>query len=227
LAARSVAAKEPVEPFGAKKAAMLCLRIATDPAWIRQALVDVGALLVDQAYCELKAASNALSLAARHPNDVEIVRILTDVAQEEISHFREVLDFLIARGLTLGHPPVNAYAAELRAAAQALGGTAGPLVDRLLVAAIIEARSCERFKLLAEATKDDAVRADIHALWTSLLAAEAQHYRVFLDLAARAAGPGSRERISTRLEVLAQAECEIVRGLARSNRTGCRATIHG
>src|SRR5215469_759790 len=176
---------------------MLCLEVPTDAAWALAAMGDVDAVLADHAHCEMKAASNALSLAARHPGDVELVRALTDLAREEIEHFQRVLRLLEERGVALGAPPVDAYAADLRRAANALPRDPGPaasLVDRLLVGALIEARSCERFKLLAEATAASLAGAAqapgmeaMHALWSELLAAEARHYRTFVDLATRAA----------------------------------------
>ena len=208
---------------------MLCLVVPTDAAWAVEALRDVDAVLVDHAHCEMKAASNALSLAARHPGDPERVRALTDLAREEIDHFQRVLAVLVARGVELGPPPVDAYAAELRRVTHELPrgqGEAAPLVDRLLVGALIEARSCERFKLLAEATAGRAEHAALHAFWEELLAAEARHYRAFVDLAVRAAG-GDRPAVLARLERVARAEGEIVQRLARDAAEGSRAAIHG
>ena len=138
---------------------------------------------------------------------------------------------LVARNVPLGPPPVDVYAAELRKAASALprprarDGAGDPaLVDRLLVGALIEARSCERFKLLADATASAEGRQAEHALWSELLAAEARHYRTFVDLAARAAD-GDRPHVEARLEALAMAEARIVAKLAQ--REASRATIHG
>jgi tRNA-(ms[2]io[6]A)-hydroxylase len=208
---------------------MLCLRRPTDRAWADEALRDVDAVLVDHAHCEMKAASNALSLAARHPGDVDLVLALTDLAREEIDHFRRVLVLLASRGVALGPPTVDAYAAELRRAVLELprAPSANGLVDRLLVGALIEARSCERFKLLAEATAGDQAHADNHALWDELLAVEARHYRTFVDLAERAAG-WDRERVAARLGRLAELEGAIVDTLARGVVAGAsRATIHG
>jgi tRNA-(ms[2]io[6]A)-hydroxylase len=208
---------------------MLCLEVPTDAAWVEAAMGDVDAVLVDHAHCEMKAASNALSLAARHPGDVELVRALTDLAREEIEHFQRVLRLLEERGVALGAPPVDAYAADLRRAANALPRDPGPaqsLVDRLLVGALIEARSCERFKLLADATADAPGKEAMHALWSELLAAEARHYRTFVDLATRAAG-GDGARVTARLGAIARAEGAIVAGLARDGAGASRATIHG
>jgi tRNA 2-(methylsulfanyl)-N6-isopentenyladenosine37 hydroxylase len=207
---------------------MLCLSVATDDAWAAAAVHDIDRVLVDHAHCEMKAASHALSLAARHPHDAELVLALTNLAREEIDHFQRVLALLSARGVALGPPPVDPYAAELRRAAQEgprERGWAG-LVDRLLVGALIEARSCERFKLLADATAGRPEAAELHALWSELLAAEARHYRTFVDLAVAAAG-GDRPRVTARLEVLARLEGEIVGRLARASGGAPRATIHG
>jgi tRNA 2-(methylsulfanyl)-N6-isopentenyladenosine37 hydroxylase len=204
---------------------MLCLKVPTDPTWTAIALSDVDAILVDHAQCELKAASNALSLAARHPGDTELVFALTDLAREEIDHFQRVVAALKARGVVGEVPTEDRYAAELRRAVSALphAPDLSPLVDRLLVCALIEARSCERFKLLAEGA---ATRADsLAALWDDLFVAEAQHYRTFVDLAVRAAG-GDRAVTIARLERLAHLEGEIVRALG-SHERATRAAIHG
>jgi tRNA-(ms[2]io[6]A)-hydroxylase len=205
---------------------MLCLKVPTDAAWAAAAMRDVGAVLCDHAHCELKAASNALSLAARHLADTHLVRELTDLAREEIDHFQRVVAVLAARNVALGPPPVDSYAADLRRAtsgvARDLRLTA--LVDRLLVAALIEARSCERFQLLAEAARVDD--AELHALWGDLLGSEARHYRTFVDLAVRSAG-GDRGCVVARLERLAEVEGAIVSALSLRDNTASRASIHG
>jgi tRNA-(ms[2]io[6]A)-hydroxylase len=134
----------------------------------------------------------------------------------------------------VGAPPVDTYAAELRRAAAEVPRDAGikngVLVDRLLVGALIEARSCERFQLLAQAA--EGVDDELHALWRDLLAAEARHYRTFVDLAVRAAGD-DRSRVVERLDRLAEAEAAIVTRIA-ADAAGVgprgevsRASIHG
>ncbi|MDP8998737.1 MAG: tRNA-(ms[2]io[6]A)-hydroxylase [Myxococcota bacterium] len=208
---------------------MLCLKRPTDGAWAAQAVRDVDAVLVDHAHCEIKAASNALSLAARHPSDSKLVLALTDLAREEIDHFQTVVSMLASRGVALGPPGVDAYAAELRRAVRRLpcAPQATPLVDRLLVGAVIEARSCERFKLLAEATAGNESHARPHALWSALLAAEARHYRTFMELAV-AASRADRGWVLARLDRLAELEGVIVGELTHAE-TGLasRAAIHG
>jgi tRNA 2-(methylsulfanyl)-N6-isopentenyladenosine37 hydroxylase len=204
---------------------MLGLKVETDAAWVSAAMRDLDRVLVDHAHCEMKAASNALSLVTRHPDDAALVRALTDVAREELEHFARVLAILEARGLPLGSPPVDDYAAALRRAAQVdtRGPKVGPFADRLLVGALIEARSCERFKLLALAL-ENAGEHEVSAFYTELLAAEARHYRSFVDLAASAT-TASRDEVLLRLDVLAECEAEIVRGLALGSQP--RASIHG
>jgi tRNA-(ms[2]io[6]A)-hydroxylase len=204
---------------------MLCLKVSTDRAWTNIAMSDVDAVLVDHAQCELKAASNALSLAARHPGDTELVFALTDLAREEIDHFQRVVAALKARGVACEAPSEDRYAIELRRAISTLTHEPGlsPLVDRLLVCALIEARSCERFKLLAEAGAE-AGHA-LEPLWQDLFASEAQHYTTFVDLAVRAAG-GNRALTIARLERLADVEGAIVSSLG-SKEPAVRAAIHG
>jgi tRNA 2-(methylsulfanyl)-N6-isopentenyladenosine37 hydroxylase len=208
---------------------MLCLKVPTDADWATQALRDVDAILVDHAHCEMKAASNALSLATRHLADATIVRAMTDLAREEIDHFQQVLTLLVARGVPLGPPPVDAYAAELRKVANAGRkgqGETEALVDRMLVGALIEARSCERFKLLAEAAAALPEQEGLASLWGELLAAEARHYRTFVSLAERVAGD-DKKAVSARLDELADAEGAIVQRLARGGDGVARTTIHG
>ncbi|HXX69596.1 MAG TPA: tRNA isopentenyl-2-thiomethyl-A-37 hydroxylase MiaE [Polyangiaceae bacterium] len=207
---------------------MFCLKVTTDARWAARALGNLDALLVDHAHCEMKAASNALSLAMRHCDDAVIVRTLTDLAREEIEHFQQVLALLSARGVPLTGPSVDVYAAGLREAVRRLprDPVTTPLVDRLLVGALIEARSCERFKLLSEGAA--VIGGDRYpgALWRELLASEATHYRLFVDLAVRASG-GRRPAVVARLDRLAELEAAIVDALNRNHDPSGPATIHG
>lgn len=200
---------------------MLCLTQPTDPRWADVALANLPLLLRDHAHCEMKAASNALSLAARFPEYTEVARELALLAEEELRHFRAVLDELARRGITLGKPETDVYAAELRKLAKVgrYGAPEDPLVDRLLVAAIIEARSCERFKLVTDALR---VRGDeplLVSFYEDLFASEARHYRTFVDLAESVKGDCAIVR--QRLEGMARAEGELVL------RLGTEPTIHG
>jgi tRNA-(ms[2]io[6]A)-hydroxylase len=205
---------------------MLSLKVATDAAWVETAIADLDRVLADHAHCEMKAASNALSLATRHPDNVGLVRALAAIAREEILHFESVLAMLQARGIPLGPPPVDEYAAALRHAVSAESGgpKLGALVDRLLVGALIEARSCERFKLLAERlARDGEEHRELGAFYETLFVAEARHHREFVDLAVEAAG-GDRNAVIQRLDRLADREAAIVGACADAPD---RATIHG
>jgi tRNA-(ms[2]io[6]A)-hydroxylase len=216
---------------------MFCLRVPTDPSWAKEAVSDLDAILVDHAHCEMKAANNALSLVLRHPGDLRLVRSLTDLAREELDHFRRVVAFIERRGLELGSPPVDNYASELRRAMGRLPhADVPPLTDRLLVGALIEARSCERFKLLLDALPE-GTSAELQVFYEELFSCEARHYRMYVDLArdalrshwAAAAGREVEERdvdsmVQGRLTILAEAEGNIVRSLAERD---FRATVHG
>ena len=204
---------------------MLGLAAATDADWVDAALADVPRLLSDHAHCELKAASNALSLAVRYADRPALVQALAALAEEETAHFRRVHALLIERGGALGAPPVDPYAAELRKAAE-VGRGPSALVDRLLVAALIEARSCERFRLLSERAADP----ELAAMWRDLLASEAGHYRLFVDLAvAEGVRDGvSADEVRARLSVLVAREAAIVARLpSRSPGGQMRAAVHG
>lgn len=198
---------------------MLCLTQPTDPRWADVALADLPALLTDHAHCEMKAASNALSLAARWPSLPRLTRALVDLAEEELRHFRALLDVIEERGLALGKPESDAYASELRRAASTTcaRNAKAALIDRLLVGALIEARSCERFRLLA-----DGLAARGHALaplYEELFASEARHYRTLVDLAVEVSGDELAAR--DRLTALALAEGDI------AARLGTASAVHG
>ena len=191
--------------------AMLCLQRDTDPRWVAAAVEHLDELLADHAHCEMKAASSALSLAARVPDRPTLARALAELAREEIDHYVRVLDELGRRGVTLGPPPVDAYAVELRKLANTTAGSPHrpehALVDRLLVGALIEARSCERFRLLIDALRTRGV-ADLADFYEELLAAEARHYRTFVDLAIEVAA-GDEPSVRARLERLSAGEALI------------------
>ena len=208
----------------------MCLTVPSDEQWAVAAVRSLPALLVDHAHCEMKAATNALSLVGRYPETAGnvLARALADIAAEEVLHFQQVLALLDARGLVLGAPPVDTYAASLRHAAAGLPPHRGAsLVDRLLVAALIEARSCERFKLLTAAL--DQADTELCDFYAGLLASEARHYRTFVDLACEV-GRGEpamdEPTVLSRLARLATMEAKIVSTLAHAH-GGDRATIHG
>jgi tRNA-(ms[2]io[6]A)-hydroxylase len=205
---------------------MLHLTVASDPSWAAKASSDLAAVLVDHAHCELKAATNALSMAARQPDDPMVVRALTDLAREEIDHFQRVHALLAARGIPLGAPPADPYVASLRRAQGSLGPSpvardVAAAVDRLLTCALIEARSCERFTLLARELS--ARDPDLAAFYAELRTSEARHYRTFIDLAIHTAN-GDEASVIDRLRAMAAVEGTIVSALPGEP---SRASIHG
>ena len=201
---------------------MLSLLTPSNAQWASAAVKALDRVLVDHAHCEMKAASNAISLSTRALKHPQVMRGLCEIAEEELRHFRMVLDLLVARGLELGTPPPDLYAAQLllRANQTAIHrGADSSLVDRLLVGAMIEARSCERFKLLAGELRRRHLEPELAIFYEELLASEARHHRTFLDLAI--AVSGKPERVKERHSQLAGLEAEILSSL--TNET----TIHG
>lgn len=187
---------------------MLSLLTPTDPLWVEAALADLPALLSDHAHCELKAAQSALSLVARYASEVpELAPPLSALAKEESEHFAAVHERLVARGLRLGLPASDGYVVKLMAASKEDRSAGHPaLLDRLLVAALIEGRSCERFRLIAEHVPD----ASLASFYRELMASEARHFTLFSSLAADCFGKAeSRARLAT----LAQREAQIVASL--------------
>lgn len=184
----------------------LPLTVATPTAWIPVALAGIDALLVDHAHCEHKAASTAIALIGRFPGEPGLARAMLALAQEEMRHFRQVLDRIEARGGTLTAPRPDRYVRALREWGFRRRGGIGALGDLLLVSAFVEARSCERFRLLAEALPDDA----LGTFYLRLADAEARHWETFRDLAVGAEGEAG---VTRRLAEMAEAEGEIVRAL--------------
>ncbi len=185
---------------------MLGLRAETDPAWVEAVEGDLPRLLSDHAHCELKAAQNALSILGRFGGEVpELVAPLVDLAQEETEHFRAAERHLVARGERFGHPESDPYVVALRKAADRRSDVP-VLLDRLLVAALIEGRSCERFRLLSEGLRSRELRS----FYRELMVSEARHYRLFLGLAETIFG--FREA-RARFDSLATREADIVSGL--------------
>lgn len=182
---------------------MLHLAADTHPDWLAAALGDVGLLLLDHAHCERKAASTAISLTYRYGDDAGLMAPLSALAREELAHFELVLGHLEARGLSFRRLEPAPYAARLLAAARK--PEPDRLVDTLLCCALIEARSCERMKLLAEALPEPALAA----LYRGLLASEARHHMTYVDLAlARAPA----EAVWPRLAELAAHEAAVLEG---------------
>jgi len=183
------------------KSTRLPLLSQTDPRWAEAALADVGGVLVDHAHCEKKAAATAMSLVSSYPEKSELVSRCVRLAQEELRHFQQVHDRLTRRGLALGRDHGDPYARALRDLVRK--DEPGRLTDRLLVCALIEARSCERLEILAERLTD----ADLSGFYAALATAEAGHFRLFVDLAKLYDDPGA---VDGRFEELLREEAGIV-----------------
>jgi len=155
---------------------MLGLKLPTDPRWINVAKQNLEEVLTDHAYCEQKAASYAISLIIGFPENTELVSAMTDLAQEEMSHFKMVHDLIIERGYTLGRERKDEYVLQLLSFFPKGGSKNDHLIHKLLCAALIEARSCERFRILSEELTDKKLRS----FYRKLMISEANHYTLFL-----------------------------------------------
>ena len=186
----------------------------TDPRWVNIVEKDIGEILTDHAYCEQKAASTAISLIIGFPEKSELVREMTSLAREEMGHFRMVHEHILKRGWVLGRERKDAYVIELMKFFPKGGSRETHLVHRLLYAALIEARSCERFRLLSEEIPD----AELAAFYHSLMVSEANHYTMFLKFA-RTYGP--REEVDQKWQALLDYEAELMATL------GKKGTMHG
>ena len=163
---------------------MLGLRLPTDPRWVNLAEKGLEEILTDHAYCEQKAATACISLIQAYPEKEEMVRELAPVVTEEWGHFRMVLSELDKRGLRLGRQRKDEYVNQLLLFQKKGGSREERLLEKLLTCALIEARSCERFRLLSLHINDPALRDWYH----KFMVAEAGHYRLFIDLAKRYTG---------------------------------------
>jgi tRNA-(ms[2]io[6]A)-hydroxylase len=164
---------------------ILKLQLPTDPLWVKNVVEsNIEELLTDHAFCEQKAASNAITLIVQNPNLSDLVQEMSQLVQEEMDHFKRVHDIILARGFVLGRERKDNYVNELRKFIIIGGGRTEQLVDRLLFSAMIEARSCERFKVLSENINDQELSDFYHELMIS----EATHYSMFIRLAKKYAG---------------------------------------
>jgi tRNA-(ms[2]io[6]A)-hydroxylase len=158
---------------------MLGLKMATDPRWVNIVEKNIEEILIDHAYCEQKAASNAISLMVNYPDFTDLVTEMTLIAQEEIAHFGLVHNKLLERGYTLGSERRDPYVNDLRKFIRKGGSLEQNFVTKMLLGAMIEARSCERFKILSEEINDE----DLRGFYRSLMESEARHYMSFIKLA--------------------------------------------
>ncbi|WP_426583783.1 tRNA-(ms[2]io[6]A)-hydroxylase [Mucilaginibacter sp. R-33] len=159
---------------------ILKLQLPTDPLWVKNVVEsNIEEILTDHAFCEQKAASNAITLIVQNPNLSELVQEMALLVQEEMDHFKRVHDIILKRGYNLGRERKDNYVNELRKFIITGGGREAQLIDRLLFSAMIEARSCERFKVLSENINDEQLATFYHELMVS----EATHYSMFIRLA--------------------------------------------
>jgi tRNA-(ms[2]io[6]A)-hydroxylase len=185
---------------------MLGLKLPTDPRWVNIAAKSIEDILVDHAYCEQKAASNGISLIVQFPERTRLVDTMTDLVAEEWSHFERVLAELKKRGFGLGHKRADEYAVKLNKLERKGGNIDRQLMDKLLISALIEARSCERFKLLSQEIEDE----DLKKFYYELMVSEANHYSTFLELAKEYM---PEETVKERWQELLTGEAEIVANL--------------
>lgn len=193
---------------------MLGLKLPTDPRWVNIVEKNIEEILTDHAFCEQKAASTAISLIVSFPEYTELVQEMTALVKEEISHFKMVHDKIIERGWTLGRDRRDDYVLELMKFFPKGGSRVTQLVHRLLYAALIEARSCERFRLLSEELKDK----ELANFYRNLMVSEANHYTMFLGFARKY---GNKKEVDTKWQQLLEYESEIMGNL------GKKETVHG
>ena len=170
---------EKIKLVGEAEKQVLGLKLPTDPRWVNMAEISVEDILSDHAYCEQKAATSGITLIQGYPDKHELVREVAPVVTEEWGHFRQVLAELDKRGLTLGQQRKDEYVIGLINFNHKGGDREDRLVDKLLTFALIEARSCERFRLLSLYAND----LDLQKFYHKFMVSEAGHYRMFLDLA--------------------------------------------
>jgi tRNA 2-(methylsulfanyl)-N6-isopentenyladenosine37 hydroxylase len=181
--------------------AMLSLASTSSTRWLAQVDVNLKEILIDHAHCEKKAAGTALNLIFAYVDRTQLCRELADIVTEELEHFCLVLDLLQRRGIRFRRLPPGGYGRKLNDLVRKL--EPGKAVDRLLVAGLIEARSCERFDLLRQHMKD----AELAAFYDSLFESEARHHSTYVRLAKLFV---KEEAVDRRLDELAAAEAEII-----------------
>jgi len=193
---------------------MLGLKLPTDPRWVNIAEKNIEEILTDHAYCEQKAASQAISLIIGYPEKSDLVDKMTALAREEMGHFQMVHNRIMQRGFVLGRERRDEYVNELHTYFPKGGDREERLAQKLLLCALIEARSCERFKVLSENIEDEELSSFYHTLMIS----EANHYTMFITLARKYF---DREKVDEMWEGLLTFEAEVISKLGNTER------IHG
>lgn len=194
---------------------MLGLKLETDPHWVNIAEKNLEEILTDHAWCEQKAASNAISIVIGWPQHTDLVETMLSIAKEELTHFEQVHGKIQQRGYTLGFERKDNYVNDLYKFIRKGYKRHFVLIDRLLFAAMIEARSCERFKLLSENVKDE----DLRVFYRDLMISEANHYSTFLGFARQYGN--AYEDVNARWQKWLDYEAEVIKTYGKSE------TIHG
>lgn len=193
---------------------MLGLQFETATSWVEVAKNGLEQLLTDHAFAEQKAASNAVSIIINYSEETELVKDMSDIAIEEMEHFRMVHNLMVKRGMVLGQAAKNDYALQLQKFFPKTKDRTDSLIQRLLIAALIEARSCERFKVFADNMKDE----ELVSFYKDLMVSEANHYTLFLGYARKYQ---DRELVDKKWNDLLAFEAEMMK-----NR-GTTAKVHG
>ena len=193
---------------------MLGLKLPTDPRWVNIVEKNIDEILIDHAYCELKAASTAISLINSFPEYTDLVQEMMKLVKEEMSHFKMVHDRLLNKGIELGRDRKDEYVIQLLKIFPKGGSRDTQLVHRLLYAGLIEARSCERFKLLSEELPD----LELAKFYKDLMISEANHYSMFLNFARQY---GERKEVDEKWQDLLNYEAQIMLNLNKD------ASMHG
>ena len=193
---------------------MLGLKLPTDPRWVNIVEKNIDEILTDHAYCEQKAASTAISLIVTFPEYPDLVQEMVALSREEMGHFKMVHDLILKRGSSLGKYRKDEYVIALMKFFPKGGDRKTQLVHRLLYAALIEARSCERFRLLSEELQDK----ELAEFYRKLMISEAGHYTMFLKFARKF---GDRKEADRKWQELLEYEAGIMKDL------GKKETVHG
>lgn len=187
------------------------LRLSTSPEWVKTVMANFDEFLLDHAAAEKKASGMAISMLSHYPDKLELVSTMADLAVEELSHYREVVKWIHARGLITAADAKDPYVIEFRKSIRQ--GQDIYLMDRLLTASIIEARGAERFGLIAEALKEPGLRQ----FYTAIARSEERHYETFLNLAYLYL---PQVEVDERWQELLDIEADIIRSLP------LRAALH-
>ena len=193
---------------------MLGLKLVTDPRWVNIVESNIDEILTDHAFCEQKAASNAISIIVHYPEYSDLVDAMAELAREEMEHFKMVHEKILARGKVLGRERKDSYVNELFQFIRKGEGRMIHFVDRLLFAAMIEARSCERFRVLSENIKDP----ELAKFYRELMISEANHYTMFIKFARKY---GKEVDVDKRWKEWLEYEAKVILNY------GTKETIHG